>query len=426
MSTTMDQIAKDLSDMKRKPAALISDEQICRLIAEIAPQSRTSEELPDSAVHLLEELQNLPAELADKLRNGLLKGQQNSATIKDAFEEVLDRRNKAIREGEQDSAAKVTCSAVVPKEETLSLGELIILESLQDLKTKFSPFEAFTQTAQHLLLIAKALDTHVTKDPSPEHHDLLKRLNTIEHKLDVLLGTSKPLCAMALEARPRLDERREAPSTSLLFESCAVQDASVSAEQGYQATEQLIRHPDFAQLATPGPDATECDMDLITAQFPPLIPERNHAPSAISSDPIVGRSQGPEESRMPGQPEIEDFVALKRTPPTQTRSLDRFDGNRTTPSRKRRLIKFSSDDEEDGRETVKRIRSGLSLDEDDVGSFNIPNPIESDDAGKEEGSPGSSDFLSMTAEKPRNNSPPKTNSGLLQSRRRISVSPDLP
>lgn len=80
-----------------------------------APQLRSSDELSEFIMPMLEKFQKLPIELAAQLRTDLIEWQPNSSAIQKAFEEVLDRRSKAVREGEgeQDSVAKVTYPAVV-------------------------------------------------------------------------------------------------------------------------------------------------------------------------------------------------------------------------------------------------------------------------------------------------------------------------
>ncbi|KAJ9118708.1 hypothetical protein QFC22_003928 [Naganishia vaughanmartiniae] len=515
LSTMLEQVGKDLSDLKQKPA-LISDEQISGLVDDLVPHFRCTRELPDSVIHILQDFQNVPAEIREQLQDGLRNLKADSAKIKKVLEELLDGRDQAAAnmEVEQDVVART--------DYRITNGDLIFWTSqipglLQDLMTKVSPFEEFSQTAQQLLSMAKTLNTQVgenspdermhltnrvptsremivyskedpqagfveprlgvTKEESERHkrvpsssidatftlvggcssngdrslqeihterkiereqeetslngHNLLQRLDTIENKLDLLLGMNRLSGDDdALESRPRFGTAvREATSTTLLVESDSVHDVAISVKQGVEATEQPLVSPENAQSAAPVLDTTECDMDLIAGQFPPLVPERNHAHPAMPSEPISDANQAPESKSMPGQPEGPVSVSLKRSPPFQTRSLDRSKASGTTPSRKRRLIKFSSDDEEDGVETVKRMRIGLSLDNDDnMEVFGLQTPIEND-TRVEQMSSGASDpsmFITGKSETDQPEHPMlKANSGLQQSRRRISVSPDL-
>jgi hypothetical protein len=179
------------------------------------------------------------------------------------------------------------------------------------------------------------------------HHHLLKRLNTIEDKLDILLGTNRPLSSDALEARPCLNKIEEAPFTRLLLDSdTKIQEKVISTAQGVETSNQLIHLEDNAELATTEAETTECEMYSIAAQFPSLVPDKKLSPLSLSSKVTSDAARDIENSVIQEQPGRE-LIYLKRTPPTLTSSLDRSDGGKTmTPSRKRRLINLSSDDEE--------------------------------------------------------------------------------
>lgn len=180
------------------------------------------------------------------------------------------------------------------------------------------------------------------------HHHLLKRLNTIEDKLDILLGMNRPLSSDALEARPCLDKIEEAPFTGLLLDSdTKIQETVISTAQGVETANQLIHLEDNAELATTEADTTECDMYSVAAQFPSLVPDKKLSPLSLSSKVTSDAARDLENSVIQEQPEGRELIYLKRTPPTLTSSQDRSDGGKTmTPSRKRRLINLSSDDEE--------------------------------------------------------------------------------
>jgi hypothetical protein len=84
---------------------------------------QTLQQLPDPGVNTIQDFQNLPAELGQQLQSNLMKWQPDSTATNAAFGEVLDRRDKATREKEQDSVVKVTLSNVFTKKEKRCIQE---------------------------------------------------------------------------------------------------------------------------------------------------------------------------------------------------------------------------------------------------------------------------------------------------------------
>ncbi|KAJ9110880.1 hypothetical protein QFC19_001389 [Naganishia cerealis] len=474
VSTTLEQIAKDIHDMKHEPKS-ISDEQIRRMVNDIVPQIPVPKCLPEDAVDIIRSLATLPLQLYERLEDSLSTRKVEFAEDKQAFKETLQIEDSSLLVSQQEkSMAKsivanssplgATTQNTQPRlaqsGETLNIQltggpsaehnndatigiltgrEMVMYSndgsetiSRKDLSHRLVPIRSkpvvHADTLLHEIGLPGNDRSFPVNDPQARIHNkepedfmggpsgILQKLNRIEDKLDCLLAMKESLG----NDMCNLDNPRERSPSGFLNSSDVPKKTAISPWKELEPERLICGPKDDVQIALRESSASNYDIDLMNSEFPPLIPGRSVV-QVMASSSILDRPQALECADTQRHVKSEQNVSGIRPPPSQTRSQDR--GSITAPYKRRRLIKFSSEDEEDGPEAAKRFRSGLSLSH-DTGISRMQKHDGSDSPGKQILSCSTTTTEKLEtdgAEHPN----VVANSALLQNRRRISVSPDL-